>query len=380
MSRLKFVRYGIASALVLTAAGMSASCVSGSLDSTPGGDLGTGGQQGTAATGNVGTGNTTSVAGAGTAQAGKGGTTGSSTAGAPSGGSITGGSTSGGSTSGGSTSTQAGASSSAGAAHGGATSQAGSGSGGASAGAGGKPAGGATGVAGATGAAGSTMTGPQPPPVITGGTNGFATRYWDCCKPACQGNNLSCSSNSSSTDNGSSACSGGSAYMCYSFAPFQDSANKYISYAYAASHRACGSCWELQFTGSAGCSEGSTCPGNASALLYNTLYVQVINTGSIADDQFDLLIPGGGVGQFNACSNEWGTSDLGATYGGFLAGCNGSVSCTQTKCNTVFANKPDLLAGCNWFLGWYGASDNPQITFKQVSCPSQLTGKSGISG
>ena len=136
----------------------------------------------------------------------------------------------------------------------------------------------------------------------------------------------------------------------------------------------------LQFTGKAGCSEGSACPGKVTNLVYDTVFVQVINTGDIADDQFDLLIPGGGVGQFNACSNEWGTSDLGATYGGFLTGCNGSVSCTQTKCNSVFANKPDLLAGCNWFLNWYGAGDNPQIKFKQVACPSQLTSKSGMSG
>lgn len=265
----------------------------------------------------------------------------------------------------------------------GSTSVAGGGS--AGAGAGGK--GGVNGSAGAMSMAGAPSggapnTGPQPLPTITGAATGFATRYWDCCKPACGGNKLSCGNNGTSTDGGgnSSACAGGNSFMCYGFAPFQDATNKYISYAYAASHRACGSCWEIQFTGKAGCSEGASCPGTASNLLYNTLYVQVINTGSIADDQFDLLIPGGGVGEFNACSNEWGTSDLGATYGGFLTGCKGSVSCTQTKCNAVFANKPDLLAGCNWFLNWYGAGDNPQIKFKSVSCPSQLSGKSGLSG
>jgi len=56
------------------------------------------------------------------------------------------------------------------------------------------------------------------------------------------------------------------------------------------------------------------------------------------------------------------------------------VSCTQDRCNAVFAGKPDLLAGCNWFLTWFGASDNPQINFKQVTCPKQLSDKSGISG
>ena len=259
----------------------------------------------------------------------------------------------------------------------GSPSSAGNGAGGASAGAGGK------GMSGGAGMSGSAGAGPQPLPSITGGTTGFATRYWDCCKPACTGGGkVSCGSDGKSTDGGGnqSACAGGNSFMCYGFAPFQDSQNKYVSYAFAASHRGCGSCWELQFTGKAGCSEGSSCPGKATSLVYDTLFVQVINTGDIANDQFDLLIPGGGVGQFNACSNEWGTSALGAVYGGFLTDCKGVVSCTQTKCNTVFANKPDLLAGCNWFLNWYGAGDNPQITFKQVSCPSQLTSKSGMSG
>jgi hypothetical protein len=67
-------------------------------------------------------------------------------------------------------------------------------------------------------------------------------------------------------------------------------------------------------------------------------------------------------------------------FGGLFAECNDNVQCTQQKCNTVFAGKPDLLAGCNWFLGWFTAADNPNINFKQVTCPSQLTQKSGMSG
>ena len=26
---------------------------------------------------------------------------------------------------------------------------------------------------------------PMPPPITSGGENGWASRYWDCCKPAC---------------------------------------------------------------------------------------------------------------------------------------------------------------------------------------------------
>jgi hypothetical protein len=109
------------------------------------------------------------------------------------------------------------------------------------------------------------------------------------------------------------------------------------------------------------------------------MIVQVINNGGVAQDQFDLLIPGGGVGALNACSTQWGSSDLGAQYGGFLAGCNGSTSCVQQKCQSIFGDKPDLLAGCNWFLGWFGAADNPNMTAKQIACPALLKQWSGLS-
>jgi hypothetical protein len=52
------------------------------------------------------------------------------------------------------------------------------------------------------------------------------------------------------------------------------------------------------------------------------MIVKLTNTGSdVACNQFDLMIPGGGVGLFNACSRQWGTNDLGGQYGGFLAAC-----------------------------------------------------------
>ena len=48
--------------------------------------------------------------------------------------------------------------------------------------------------------------------------------------------------------------------------------------------------------------------------------------------QFDLNFPGGGVGQFDACTYEWDlkgrgydTSDLGAQYGGFLTTCQNDL-------------------------------------------------------
>jgi len=163
--------------------------------------------------------------------------------------------------------------------------------------------------------------------------------------------------------------------MCWDYAPW--SVSDYLSYGFAAFNGvACGTCFELQFTGaSQGGDAKSTPPLSGKAMI-----IQVINTGGIASNQFDLLIPGGGVGAFNACSNQWGSSDLGATYGGFLAGCNGDKTCVQNKCSTVFSGKPLLKAGCDWFTGWFNAADNPVLKYQKVTCPSDITSKSGMSG
>lgn len=255
---------------------------------------------------------------------------------------------------------------------------------------GGAPTGGARATGGSPPATGGAATGGatssgQTVPRLNGGQDGWASRYWDCCKPSCgwSGNTggktpvPSCNqdnSKQSGYDN-QSACSGGNAYQCWDFAPW--SVSDTLAYGYAAYNGVpCGTCMQLDFT-------GGTHNGNAastSALANKTMIIQVINIGGIASDQFDLLIPGGGVGDFNACSTQWGTSDLGAQYGGFMLACNGDKTCTQNKCNTVFANKPQLKAGCDWFTGWFNAADNPSLKFGKVNCPSALTAKTGMSG
>jgi hypothetical protein len=244
-------------------------------------------------------------------------------------------------------------------------------------------AGSSSGQAGSNGSAGGNGTGTPVPPIQDGST-GFATRYWDCCKPACAwpGSQAmeSCDSNNSSQGKGNSsqsACSSGNSFMCYNYEPWVDPTNANVAYGFAAasgSNYVCGRCFEVQFSGT-----GNS--GGTNGLTQKTMYLQVINNGGVQSNQFDILIPGGGVGALNACTQEWGSSaDLGSQFGGLFAECNDNVQCTQQKCNTVFAGKPDLLAGCNWFLGWFTAADNPNINFKQVTCPSQLTQKSGMSG
>lgn len=223
---------------------------------------------------------------------------------------------------------------------------------------------------GATGSGGSLSSGPTIPPV-TGGQDGWASRYWDCCKPACGWSSTSCGKNGTSSDGGDSACQGGSAFMCYSFAPWAVSDT--LSYGFVAAaggNYSCGRCYQFTFTGDGSASSGS--------IKGKSMVVQVLNTGGdVADSQFDLLIPGGGVGLFNACSNQWGSSDLGAQYGGFALTCKNDKACIKTKCDTIFAGKPDLAAGCDWYLNWFGAADNPKLSYKEISCPAEIKQKSG---
>jgi hypothetical protein len=217
-------------------------------------------------------------------------------------------------------------------------------------------------------------------------TSGFATRFWDCCKPTCawpQNTGGKTPADSCSINNAElsdpmtfNACDGsGSAYACWSFAPWQVTRN--LSYGYAAATGVpCGTCLRLDFTG---LTHGSTSTSTAAhALAGKSMIVEVVSSGGLANNQVDLMIPGGGVGPFNACAKQWGTNDLGAQYGGFATTCKGDKACIVNKCNAVFGNKPDLLAGCKWYAGWFNAADTPEFTSRQVACPAALRNRSGL--
>jgi hypothetical protein len=119
------------------------------------------------------------------------------------------------------------------------------------------------------------------------------------------------------------------------------------------------------------------------------MIVQAINIGSdVQGGQFDLLIPGRGVGMFDACSSQWGVSksDLGEQYGGFLLACQRSQgrnnaaavkACVMQKCMNVFEAKglSELAAGCEWFVDWFQVADNPALKYRQVACPAELMNK-----
>lgn len=95
------------------------------------------------------------------------------------------------------------------------------------------------------------------------------------------------------------------------------------------------------------------------------MVVQSSNTGGdLGNNHFDIQIPGGGVGLFDGCTPEFGGIP-GQQYGGVSS---------RDECNGM----PELLKdGCFWRFDWFENADNPDFTFEQVQCPSELTSISG---
>ncbi len=189
-------------------------------------------------------------------------------------------------------------------------------------------------------------------------------------------------SNASLSDpNAQSSCDGGPAYVCWSMVPWAVSEN--LAYGYAATPAGgndCGKCYQLDFTGQG---QHDANDAGSKAIAGKSMVVQAINVGGdVSSGQFDIMVPGGGVGAFDGCSRQWGTSDLGAQYGGFVTTCNGDKACVLQMCESVFSGsgKSDLLAGCQFYVEWFQAANNPKLRYKQVSCPAALTQKSGLSG
>jgi hypothetical protein len=247
--------------------------------------------------------------------------------------------------------------------------------------------------------------GDDDPPPIEDGCPGYATRYWDCCKAHCgwDGNvpdavtplsscnqaNVSQGGNygapSSCTNPGAEA-----SHTCYDLSPW--AVNDDLAYGFSAvpaNGDICGRCYQLEFLGTS--HEGANDPGS-QALQGKTMIVQAINIGfDVGGGQFDVLIPGGGVGAFNACSAQWGAADgeLGPDYGGVLLQCkqeqnfNGTLAsykaCVAEACAALFdGGKGDLAAGCQWFIDWFEVADNPNLVYQEVQCPAAIIEVSGM--
>ncbi|KAF2182549.1 glycoside hydrolase family 45 protein [Zopfia rhizophila CBS 207.26] len=206
--------------------------------------------------------------------------------------------------------------------------------------------------------------------VEAAGGSGKTTRYWDCCKGSCGWSGKasvnqpirSCdkSDNPLADMAAKNGCeNGGTAYMCSNQSPWAVSDT--LSYGFAAVKLAggnegswCCACYKLTFTSG---------PAKGKQLI-----VQATNTGGdLGQNHFDLAMPGGGVGMFNGCTNEWGAppNGWGQQYGGISS---------RSQCDS-FPEK--LKPGCYWRFDWFANSDNPDVTFDEVTCPKQITDRSG---
>jgi len=205
---------------------------------------------------------------------------------------------------------------------------------------------------------------------------GTTTRYWDCCKPSCgwPGNVpggksyvKSCRKDGDSVNtnpDASNVCpkGDGEAFACNSHSPWV--INDQLAYGFAAAQRLqglnkndlCCTCYELKFT--------------ESPVEGKTMIVQVINSGDdLNENQFDLQIPGGGVGKFNGCKPQWGAPDSGWGQP------SGGVSSAE-ECKSLPA---PLQSGCLFRFDWFKGANNPKMTYSKVTCPDDLIAKSGCS-
>lgn len=230
----------------------------------------------------------------------------------------------------------------------------------------------------------------------TGNKDGFASRYWDGCKPSCSwkensnGNpSRQCNANGTTQNydyNAQSVCSGGgSAATCLSQVPFTVNGCDKYGFAFAAVPAglggACGKCFKLDFTGT-GKYETKL---NHQKLKGKSLIIMVTNVGTdVNGGQFDIMIPGGGVGMYNGVSG-YGWGNQGETYGGLLSNCENEAgyqgtdqdiyerrkSCLINKCNSVFP-AGDARNGCLFLANFMEAAGNPEHKYVEITCPDVL--------
>jgi len=272
-----------------------------------------------------------------------------------------------------------------------------------------------------------------------GVSRGWATRYWDGCKPHCSwlGNIIdgkpwsgickNCDKNNNEvttykkhpnwTDglywtgylSVPSSCNDPTGtYACWDMSPI--AINDTLAYGFAAMNpkiAECGTCYQLEFDGNwydlenprptHRAIKGKTMIVMASNIGEDVKYDVEMKWGSDKGTQFDIMIPGGGVGAFNSFSDQLGLTvkDMGVGYGGLLSNCieggladmgirDGShratleqwQECLRNECKRVFNGKAkELYNGCMWHVDWLMAADNPTLHYQKVECPKYLKDK-----
>ncbi len=262
--------------------------------------------------------------------------------------------------------------------------------------------------------------------LLNNGATGWSSRYWDACKPHCswpgnvdttseasyqaglttarncnihdveiptytlsynvqqywmgyQGTTSACSSDRGGGSNG--------AFVCTDMAPV--AVNDTLSYGFVAApgsgNAGCGKCYHIQFNGG---NHANDVKAAHKALAGKHMIVMASNIGyDVEEGQFDMMVPGGGVGLYDALSTMVSGSNVqwGAQFGGFLSYCQQSLGydntvakyqeCVKDMCAAAFTGYDNLLRGCNWFADWYMTADNPTYNWEEIECPQYLIDK-----
>ncbi|KAF2431620.1 glycoside hydrolase, partial [Tothia fuscella] len=200
---------------------------------------------------------------------------------------------------------------------------------------------------------------------------GYVTHYWDCCKPSCAWPNHApvtnpvqiCDINDHKISDqlagaGCTDADNGKAYMCSNQTPW--ATDDFFSFGFAAVNIVgqsdkdyCCSCYSLTFT--------------SGKIKGKKMIVQATNTGfDLNANQFDIAVPGGGVGNFNGCWKQWNGAPTGDQFGGFH---------NRWECDAL----PDAFKWpCYWRFDWYQNADGyPTVDYVEVPCPQQLIDRSG---
>lgn len=217
-----------------------------------------------------------------------------------------------------------------------------------------------------------------------------------CCRCDVNGTEMETPTQAVDVEPASACDAGGAAHACLDQVPWVSADDDQTAFAFAATpgnnpQGTCGTCFELLFTGASGVGHQISHDAGARRLKGKRLIVQATNIGyDVAANQFDVMIPGGGVGLFDACSTQWGVDgrnvSLGKTYGGVLAEClqaepatrtdlDARKACVRRMCARLYAGVPRLasqMEGCLWFVEWYEAADNPRHDFRPIECPTAL--------
>lgn len=149
----------------------------------------------------------------------------------------------------------------------------------------------------------------------------------------------------------------GVSYMCTNQQPWV--INKTFAMGFAAASftggvdtNLCCACFELTFGGD---------------LVGKKMILQNTNTGGdLGKNQFDIAIPGGGVGIFTrGCHTQWNAPWNG--WGDQYGGVHSAEECTQLP--------KDLQPGCLFRFEFMENVSNPPIHFEQVECPKEIVAK-----